>query len=339
MNKPFAQSNGLKSIALLFVLLLASCTGTLGEEKSERMSMTFMPGYIPQANLPFVGAYVAQEKGFFDSEGLDVTIEHSPGRGEHLQLTTLGEVQVTTQDAAVLLKRRSDPGLPLVSFALIGQRGQQAFAALSSSDLHTPSDWEGKLVGYKGTPPPDLFALLTAAGADPDRVNLVNVGFDPRVLTEGQVDVYPIYKSNEPFLIRSWGYELTIWDPADYGVPTLGLTYVTSEETLEENPEMLTRFLRATLAGIEYAADNIEEAVDIVLLYTGPETDRDHMRFMLESELADLTSEVTQEHGVGWQTLEQWSALAELLVDSEAMSPIDVSAAFTNQILEAAQSQ
>jgi ABC-type nitrate/sulfonate/bicarbonate transport system substrate-binding protein len=262
-----------------------------------------------------------------------VAIEHSPGRGEHLQLTTLGEVHVTTQDAAVLLKRRADPGLPLVSFALIGQRGQQAFAALTSSGLRTPLDWEGKLVGYKGTPPPDLFALLVAAGADPDQVELINVGFDPRVLTEGQVDVYPVFKSNEPFLLRSWGYEVTLWDPADYGVPTLGLTYVTSEETLKNNPVMLTRFLRASLEGIHYAADHIDEAVEIVLQYTGPEADPEHMRFMLESELVDLTGLVTEEYGIGWQTLEQWQSLADLLVEAGVMSPIDVSTVFTNQLL------
>ena len=306
-------------------------------EEPSLLSMTFMPGYIPQANLPFVGAYVAEAKGFFAREGLDVTIEHSPGRGEHLQLTTLGEVHVTTQDAAVLLKRRADPGLPLVSIALIGQRGQQAFSALSSSGIESPIDWQGRLVGYKGTPPPDIFAMLAAVGVSPDLVELVNVGFDPRVLTEGQVDVYPVFKSNEPYLIRSWGYELTIWDPADYGVPTLGLTYVTSEETLQDNPEMLTRFLRATLDGINYAAEHIDEAVEIVLTYTGPESDPDHMRFMLESELVDLTSEVTISHGIGWQTIEQWQALADLLIDAEVMSPIDVSTVFTNELLATIQ--
>lgn len=308
-------------------------------EESDLQSMTFMPGYIPQANLPFVGAYVAQAKGFFAREGLDVTIEHSPGRGEHLQLTTLGEVHVTTQDAAVLLKRRADPGLPLVSIALIGQRGQQAFAALASSGIETPADWQGRLVGYKGTPPPDIFAMMAAVGVNPDLVELVNVGFDPRVLTEGQVDVYPVFKSNEPFLIRSWGYALTIWDPADYGVPTLGLAYVTSEETLKEHPEMLTRFLRATLDGIKYASEHIDEAVEIVLTYTGPETDPEHMRFMLESELIDLTSEVTISHGIGWQTQEQWQALGDLLVEAQAMSPIDVSTVFTNELLMAVQRQ
>jgi ABC-type nitrate/sulfonate/bicarbonate transport system substrate-binding protein len=263
-----------------------------------------------------------------------VTIEHSPGKGEHLQLLAAGKIQVTTQDAAVLLQRRADPGLPLVSIALLGQRGQQAFAALADSEMTTPKDWEGHLVGFKGTPPPDLFALLAAAGADSDKVELVNVGFDPRVLTEGQVDVYPVFKSNEPYLIESWGYAIVLWDAADYGVPTLGLTYVTSDEILAQNPEMLARFLRAALKGIEYAAQNPAEAVEIVMQHTGPETDPDHMRFMLESELLDAYGPVTDEHGLGWQTYEQWQTLAEMLAQADLPVPNDVDAVFTTEILD-----
>ena len=307
--------------------------GASAGEETQRFAMTFMAGYKPQANLPFVGAYVAQEKGFFAEEGLDVTIEHSPGRGEHVQLLVAGAVQVTTMDAATVLQRRVEPGLPVVSIALIGQKGQQAFAALADAGLATPKDWEGRTVGYKGTPPPDLFALLHAAGADPAKVALVNVGFDPRVLTEGQVDVYPLFKSNEPFLIRKWGYELTLWDAADYGVPTLGLTYVSSEAFIEEHPEALVRFLRAALRGVEYAAANPEEAVEIVIRYAGPETDREHMRFMLETELRDAASE----HGYGWQSLEQWQKLATMLAEYEALpAPVDVKSAFTTEIWETA---
>jgi len=297
-------------------------------------ALTFMAGYKPQANLPFVGAYVAKEKGFFSQNGLDVTIEHSPGRGEHVQLLVAGKVQVTTMDAATILQRRADPGLPVVSIALIGQKGQQAFAALAKSGLRTPKDWEGKMVGYKGTPPPDLYALLSAAGADVNKVKLVNVGFDPRVLVEGQVDVYPLFKSNEPFLLRSFGHELTIWDAADYGVPTLGLAYVTSESFLKDNPDALTRFVRAALRGVAYAQENVDEAVQIVLKYAGPETKADHMKFMLETELRDAQSE----RGFGWQDAARWEALADMLVKHQALpANLDVKAAFDTSVWQAAQ--
>ena len=313
--------------------MLVSLLGCRPAQPAAPDQLTFMAGYKPQANLPFVGVYVAQEKGFFAEENLQVDIQHSAGQGQHLQLVAAGEVQVTTQDAGILLQRRSNPGLPLVSIALIGQRGQQAFAALQSTGLKTPQDWAGRTVGYKGSPPPELFALMAANNLTQDDVQLVNVGFDPRILSEGKVDVYPVFKSNEPDMLRSWGYELTLWDPADYGVPSLGLTYVTSQETLDTQPEKLARFLRAALKGIDYASQNLDEAVDIVMKYAGEQADPQHQRFMLETELADYRSPVTEAHGAGWQTEEQWSALAEMLLKYELVKEVNVTGAFTNALL------
>ena len=305
--------------AHLSILLLAfcflSCNNTTKVQSTEidKMEMTFMAGYKPQANLPFVGVYVAQEKGYFERENLTVSIEHSTGKGEHLQLLMAGEVHVTTQDAAVLLERRADPKLPLVSIALIGQHGQQAFAALQSSNLQSPKDWEGHTVGYKGTPPPDLYAILETVGANTEKVDLINVGYDPRLLTEGKIDIYPVFKSNEPYLIRSWGYDLVLWEASDYDVPTLGLTYVTSEKILSKNHKMLTSFLRAALQGIQFAEAHPDEAVQIVMKYTGAEADPDHMKYMLQTELDDLHSAYTETKGIGWQTLEQWQSLRDML--------------------------
>nr|BAL54963.1 NMT1/THI5 domain protein [uncultured Chloroflexota bacterium] len=333
-NAPLETSAPASPASSQAISPVSTALSPMASTASPLIPLTFMAGYKPQANLPFVGAYVAKEKGFFEENGLDVTIEHSSGKGEHVQLLVAGKVQVTTMDAATVLQRRADPGLPVVAIALIGQRGQQAFAALKSSGIKSPRDWEGKTVGYKGTPPPDLFALLAATGADVHQVNLVNVGFDPRVLTAGQVDVYPLFKSNEPYLLRKWGYEITLWDAADYGVPTLGLTYVTSETYLQEHADLLTRFLRAALQGIAYAQEHPEEAVAIVLKYSGSETDPDHMRYMLETELADAQNP----HGFGWQSLEQWQALADMLVRYQALpAGLDVGSAFTTEIWQAAQ--
>ena len=329
-------------IVLAVTLLLAACAPAapaatptvVAPPTVAPLSMVFMPGYKPQADLPFVGVYVAEEKGFFAAQNLKVDIQASPGQGQHLQLTATGKVQVTTQDAAVMLQRRADPGLPLVSIALLGQRGQQAYAALASSGFQTPKDWEGHTVGYKGAIPPDLLALIAAAGADKSKINLVNVGFDPRLLTEGKVDVYPVFKSNEPYQIKSWGYDVKLWDAADYGVPTLGLVYVTSNETLKSQPEMLARFLRGAFQGIEYARQHPDEAIQITMKYAGPSADPGNQRFMLDSELADSVSDVTRQGGLGWQTLAQWQSMADMLTKFNALSPVDISQAFSNKILE-----
>ena len=316
---------------VLLTLILIGCR----QVRRQESTLIFMAGYRPQANLPFVGVYVAEAQGFFEDENLHVDIQHSAGGGEHMQLLVSGKIHVTTQDAAVLLKRRASPGLPLVSLALIGQRGQQAFVALKESGPGSLEAWRRRSIGFKGTPPPDLLALLDYADLKDSDVEMINVGFDPRVLVEGLVDVYPVFASNEPYLLESWGYELHQWEAADYDIPTLGLTYVTTEETIETNPEALGRFVRAALRGIRYAEAHPDEAVEIVLTYTGPETDPDHMRYMLTTELEAAHSEVTDTYGIGWQTDAQWQALLESLITYEAIEgEVDVKQIYTQQFLE-----
>lgn len=300
------------------------------------VKVTFMAGFKPQANLPFVGAYVAQEKGFFAQQGLEVEIKHVVQPGENFRFLAAGEVQFTTGDAAVVLERRAgEPSLPIVAIALIGQRGQQGFAVLADAGIRSPKDWEGRTAGYKGSQPtPDYLALLAAAGTDQGKVKDVRVGFDPRVLTERRVDVFPVFISNEPYTLRRLGFEVRLFEAADYGVPTLGLTYVTTEQYARERPEVVGRFLKAVLRGIAWAKENPSEAIDIVLKFA-PNEDREHMRFMMETELAAAVTAQTEANGIGWMTAEQWRALHDMLVRFEALPrPLnDLNAAFTDRFL------
>ena len=303
-------------------------------EEGPPTKVVFMAGFKPQANLPFVAAYVAQEKGFFRDQGLEVEIRHASS-GEHLKLLMAGDVDFTTAEAASVLKRRSDPELPIVAFALFGQRGQQGFVALKDSGIRSPKDWEGKTFGYKTSVPPDYLAVLSAGGVDRSKVREVRVGFDPRVLTEGRVDVLAVFKSNEPDTIRKLGFDVTLWDPADYGVPSIGLTYITRQELAQREPDTVQRFLKATLKGLRYAFDHREETLDIVMLYA-PKADREHQRFMLDTELRDAASPLTDEHGLGRMTDEQWRALYDHLLEYEALpKPFDYRTAYADGFLEA----
>ena len=314
--------------ALLMVAL--ACGG--GEEPGR---VVFMAGFKPQANLPFVAAYVAQERGYFEEQRLEVEIRHA-SRGEHLKLLMAGDVDFTTAAATSVLKRRADPELPIVAFVLFGQRGQQAYIALSDSGISTPKDWETKTFGYKTSVPPDYEAMLKANGVDRSKITEVNAGFDPRVLTEGRVDILAVFKSNEPDTLRRLGFQVTSWAPEDYGVPNLGLTYITRQEIADDRPEVVERFLTATLKGVQFALDNVDETLDIVLRYA-PDEDRDHQRFMLETELADAVSDLTERRGIGWMKDQQWKDLYDLLLEVEALpAPFDYRTAFTDRFLREA---
>ncbi|MFW6195082.1 MAG: ABC transporter substrate-binding protein [Chloroflexota bacterium] len=320
----------LATLAAMVAVALAACSDA--EPSAEEL--TFMAGFKPQANLPFVAAYVAQEKGYFEEQNLDVEIQHS--NGEHLQLLTTGRVDVTTADAGSVLKRRADPGVPIKAIALFGQKGQQAFAVLEESGIDSPQDWEGKTFGYKISLPPGYTAILEAAGVDREEIEEVRVGFDPRILIEERVDILAVYKSNEPNVLRKLGKSVRVFDPSEFGAPTLGLTYIATEDKIEQQPEALRRFLKATIKGLEFAFDNPSEAVDIVLQYA-PEEERDHMRYMLETEMEDAVSPVTRDLGLGRMTLDQWQAFHDFLVDHGALeNEIDVGNALDDGLLAAA---
>jgi len=316
--------------ALWFTLAASACGG--GEEAAGLDRVVFMAGFKPQANLPFVAAYVAQEKGFFRQQGLDVEIRHASS-GEHLKLLVAGDVDFTTAAAASVLKRRSDQDLPIVAFALFGQRGQQAYMALKGSGIETLKDWERKTFGYKVSPPPDYLATLKANNVHRSRITEVRVGFDPRVLTQGRVDILAVFDSNEPDTVRRLGFEVNVWEPEDFGVPSMGLTYITRRDLADQKPELVERFLKATLRGLRHIVDNREEALDIVLRYA-PNEQREHQRFMLEKELRDAVSALTEQHGLGWMTDAQWQSLYQQLIEFQALpTPFDYRTAYTDLFL------
>ena len=328
-------------IAALLVALVAACGGDSGDDapsapqssSAERKSITFMAGFKPQANLPFVGVYVAEEKGFFEELNLYVEIRHAQS-GEHLQLLLAGEIEVATANAAQVVQRKAE-GLPILSIALVGQKSEQGFAVGADSGIRSVADWAGKTFGYKGTVPVEFLAIAEANGLDPEAVQQVKVGFDPRVLSEGQVDILAVFVSNEPGQLERIGYPVTLFDPSDYNIPVLGLTYITSQEQVERDPEVLERFLRGALKGIEYASANPAEALDIVLKYA-PQEVREQQEFMLTTELQRASTPLTNTYGYGWQTPEQWTALIGALKEFGLVtSDVEPSEVFTARFLEA----
>jgi ABC-type nitrate/sulfonate/bicarbonate transport system substrate-binding protein len=313
------------SVAL--ALLVTACGG--GDDDGDTDRVVFMAGFRAQANLPFVAVYVADAKGFFEDEGIDIEIRHS-GSGEHLQLLLANEIDFTTGTAAQVLRRREED-LPVRAIALFGQRGDQGFIVRADSGIESPSDFAGRTVGFKaGVVPPELRALLSSVGLTEEDVDLQAVGFDPRIFMEGQVDVFPVFLDNEPDTVRRAGLDIRVFDPHDYGVATLGLTFLTHQDTVTGDPELVERFLRAALRGAIYAESHVDEAIDIVLTFA-EDADPDHQRFLLETDLQNAQ----RPDGLGRGTLEQWAALQDVLIEFDVIeSSVDIQTAFNGSFVD-----
>jgi len=322
----------LAASALLAVLVSIACADEdATAEGGDVTPITFMAGFRPQANLAFVAVYVAVDQGFYADEGLEVNVQHSSGQDEHLKLLLDGEIDFTTGTAAQVIRRRAED-LPVRAVALYGQRGEQGYVALADSGIESPEDFRGHSVGFKaGVVPAELHALLATAGLTADDVELMGVGFDPRVFIEGQVDVYPVFLNNEPDTIRRAGVEINVIDPHDYDVPTLGLTLLAHADTVSERPDVVERFLRATLRGAQYASEHVDEAVEVVGQYADA-ADPEHQRFLLERDLSDAQ----RADGIGRADLEQWQALQQLLIDYEVIdAEVDLETVFEGSFVDA----
>ncbi len=313
---------------LALAVFAASCGDDADDDDLERI--TFMAGFRAQANLPFVAAYVADAQGFFEDEGLAVDIQHASGQDEHLRLLLEGTVHFTTGTAAQVIRRRADD-LPVVAVALFGQRGDQGYVTRADSGIEGPADFEGKTVGFKaGVVPSELQGLLRGVGLTENDVNLVGVGFDPRVFIDGDVDVYPVFLNNEPDTIRRAGVDINIIDPHDHGVPTLGLTFLARESTLDDD-DLVERFLRATMRAVAWIEANPDEAIEIVLQHAEG-ADPEHQRFLLDEDLAAAQ----RADGIGRASLDQWEALMQLLIEFDVIDgAIDVSTAWRGEIIDA----
>lgn len=315
---PSLRLSAVTAVVLLATagLLLAACSGD--DASDERLSLTFMAGFRAQANLPFVAAYVADQEGFFDDLNLDVTIQHSSGQGEHVRLLLAGDIDVSTQPASEVIQRRADPGAPLVVVALFGQTGDLGYAVLEESGIESPAGFAGRTVGFKGVVQAEFLAMLNAHGLSEDDVELVGVGFNPVVLPEGQVDVYPIFLDNEPDVLeRVMGASIRLFQARDFGVPTLGVTYVVTEDILadEDRREAVRRFLIGTMRGFQFALENPAEAIEATQAFISDEADLVHERFILDTDLANATSQLTLDNGLGWFTEEQFQKLHDVLLE------------------------
>jgi ABC-type nitrate/sulfonate/bicarbonate transport system substrate-binding protein len=307
--------------------------------------ITFQAGYLAQGNISFVAAYVAKEKGFFADEGLDVTIEHSsPGGGEQAQRLVAKDIEFTTQTGADYVWQQAHNKPPFVAVEVFGHNNDEALLVLDDSPIKTLADLKGKKVGFKpaeSSQPPWLLAMLKAAGLDFKDVNLVQIGFDPRVILpdfgEGRVDAMQVFRSNEPDTLERMGFKSRLFKPSDVGVNFLGQLYITNKDFVQSDPEMIRSFVRATTKGLAWALDpaNKKEVTDIVMKYAGEKADRAHQEFIWTTEAQYVTAPSTKDVGLGYVSDDEWNKMMQYMVDFGSIdAPVPISQMWDPQFVK-----
>ena len=314
------------TLALSLALLLTiSCDG-----EPETASVKLALDWYPNAN--HLGLFIAQQKGYFEEENLEVTMYTPSDPSTVLQTVGAGQDDFgMSYQPDVLLARNED--VPVVSILGVVQHPLNSLMTLESSGITSPGQLAGKKVGYPGIPTnePLLETMLKADGLNGlEDIEFVNIGWNisESLISEKVDGVVGAYWTHESINMENIGYPVNVMRMEEWGVPDYyELVLVTSESYLEENQDVAERFIRAIKRGFEEAISDPQAGVDVLVAENPGEIDED-----IDRPGADLLVEMWQlpsGGGFGTQEPARWNSFVQWMKDNDMLEQsLDASAAY-----------
>lgn len=326
---------------IVVLLLLTACGGTAADSQPNQ-AVAAEPTSIQFSwvhTIEFAGFYMAEEKGYYADEGLDVELKGG-GFDEDgnfispVQQVLDGEADFGVLSGDQILAGRA-AGQPLVAIATIYQRSPAGFASLAENNIQRPSDLVGKTVMIDLESATGLIykALLSSQGIDYDSVNtLPRTDFTNDPLINGDVDVLDVFITNQPVALAQQGIDINLILASDYGIDIYTNVIFTTEDMIANNPDLVERFIRATLLGTQSAIDTPEEAASLSVTYNDT-LDLESETESMQRSLPLLKPAGTQ---VGMMTPEVWELTHSILLDQGVLSePLNVDEVYTMKFLDA----
>lgn len=284
----------MKGRSLFFVVvvgLLALSFTTIGAQELTPVRLQLQ--WVAQSQ--FAGYYAAVDQGFYEEEGLDVTILEGAVDIVPQQVVASGGAEFGIAWVPKVLASREE-GADLVNIAQIFQRSGTLEVSFVDKNITSVADLAGMRVGTWGFGNEhELFAALRAEGIDPDNaddVTIVQQPFDMSLLLNDEVDAAEAMTYNEYAQVLEQvnpetgelyqPEDLNVIDFNEVGTAMLQDHIFARESWLSEegNEDVAVKFIRASIRGWIYCRDNFEECVDIVL-ENGPTLGQGHMTWQL----------------------------------------------------------
>ena len=307
-----------------------------GEETDSLEDVTVILDYV--ANTNHTGMYVALDQGYYEEQGLNVNIvEPTEGATATLVAVGKGDFGISYQEDVTIALASEDP-LPIRAIAALIQHNTSGFATYADKDITSVKDFEGKTYAGWGGPGESavLNAVMTQAGADFSKLNIVTSDGAGFAALKDQVDIMWFFEAWDNVKCELADFPINYMpvrdldERLDYYTPVI----IASEETLEQKPEMVRRFLAATEKGYLYAIENPEESAEILHKYT-PDYDME----LLSRSQAYLTDKYMEDSET-WGTMKDsvWDNYTDFMVEYGVIDK-DIPAAdcYTNEFLPSAQ--
>ncbi|MFK5984905.1 MAG: PAS domain S-box protein [Pseudomonadota bacterium] len=226
----------------------------------------------------FAGYYAALHKGFYQKNGLDVSI--LPGSPAHNPVNEVlaGRAQYAVANSELLFHFLK--GDPLLALAAIFQHSPSILLSLASSGIHTPQDIVGKrIMMLGGSEDINFLAMLSNEGVNLSELNITKSSHNIEDLIKNKTDVFNAYLTNEPYDLQQLGIKTHSIKPINYGVDFYSDILFTSQQELDEHPQRVKAFREASLQGWEYAMSHQQEIIKLILTKYNSEKTRAHLQY------------------------------------------------------------
>ncbi len=288
--------------------------------------------------------FVARDKGYFSANGIEIgEIRKGTGSPDAMRLTANGNAQFGFGDLPTLAVARSQ-NVPVVALVAVNQRSPLGFIALAQTKtLKTPEDLKGMNIGIHPAGSTYIFfkAFLAANGMKESdmKMSTVSPPYESYLLLK-RVDVVPGYIDAEvPELEAKAGGpgSLSLMMGADFGWKVYGSGLLTSDKLVQENPDLVKRFVAAYRKAFEFTAANPKEAAAITAKAAPGYADKEEVLLkQLEADIkSTFTSDETKSHGLGWMSKATWQGTVDVLKAQGALTT-DLAAdqLFTDKFLQ-----
>ena len=313
-------------------LVFASTTTAQGPDKV-RLQLK----WVPQAQ--FAGYFVALDKGYYADENLDVTL--LPGGPDIVgeQQVINGQAEFGVDWVASFLAFR-DKGLPIIDVAQVYQSSGLMLISRKSANITKPEDLKGRNVGvWYGGNEFEFLALMDKLQYDPDKdLNVIKQGFTMDPFLAGQMDAASAMTYNEYEVVLESGVnadDLNVLRYNDQGVGMLEDNLFTTEDLVKNNPDLVQRFVRASMKGWQDSITDQAGAVNIVMKHVEPgSTTQDHQTRMM-SEVAKLVLPPgTTADQIGVMDANRFATTADIAYKFHVInSPADPAKSYTNDFV------
>jgi ABC-type nitrate/sulfonate/bicarbonate transport system substrate-binding protein len=336
--------------AFVIVALLAGCGSTSTEPaayKGAPATVRLALDWTPNTN--HTGIYVAQQRGWYRQQGIDLQLLPYSADVAPEQLVSTGKADFAISFTEAVASSRA-AGIPLVSVAAIIQHNTSALVSLKSSGLDTVASLAGKRYAGFGAPyeVPVIQKVLGCNHAKSTKFQNVTTQLDPiNALKSKQFDFAWIYMGWEGVQAQRASVALNVFPITSYCVPdSYSPVIVSTQAYLAANQAVAQRFLAATAQGYDYAIAHPQEAAK-ALIAVAPAGTFDDTGLVTASQLYLSPRYAEGAKCWGQQTLAAWTNYPKFMYQSASLfdakgdpltAPPNYAAAFTNQYLPACPS-